>query len=74
MANNRMWLQCKVCNGYVSLGKYYPGCGWYLSNTERSVSDMEIHKGCYIDTYDNELFHVKYESSMTPEEFKDAIS
>jgi hypothetical protein len=31
MANNRIIIGCKKCNDWISLAKYYPGSGWYLS-------------------------------------------
>jgi len=29
MANNRLYLVCRVCGDFYCIGKYYPDCGWY---------------------------------------------
>ncbi len=78
MANDRMWLRCKVCNGYVWLGKYYPSSGWYMSNVHITQSDLAKHTYCYAPIGElagitNPLFDVVYESTMSPEEWRDAI-
>lgn len=37
MANNRLYIRCKGCSGFMAFAKFYPsddGIGWYTHNKE----------------------------------------
>lgn len=83
MANNRMWLRCKMCyqidsdagsdiNPYVWLGKTMGG-GWYMSDVEITQDQLVLHEHCYDGTFDNNLFELVYETTMTADEWSRAI-
>jgi len=79
MANNRMWLRCKLChyvdsdigstiNPYVFLGKHM-GYGWYLGNIEQTQQQLALHEHCSTGDGDNNLFELVYEATMSPMEW-----
>ena len=83
MANNRMWLRCKMCkridssigssiNPYVFLGKTI-GSGWYLGHVEMTREQLALHEHCSTGDADNNLFELVYEATISPEEWARVI-
>lgn len=72
MANNRMFLQCKKCRGLIFLAKYYPHTGWASPFNGELDHQFEDHEVCSAFDLENEQFELKYELSMTAQEWKDA--
>ena len=79
MANNRIYLVCKVCGDYYAIAKYYPDTGWYSNGGDNLIgfedflekhSNHRKEKGCdYL--YDNEggdIFTMVHESDDIVEE------
>ncbi len=63
MANQRMFLKCKKCEGMIYLAKYYPNTGWYISHSSMTTLDeaFKAHEKCSSFELTNEQFEVVYE-------------
>ncbi len=63
MANNRMFLTCKLCKKDIFLAKYYPGVGWYVPDKSILNEDFLLHFDCCLeDQYmTNPVFELTYE-------------
>lgn len=85
MANNRMWLRCKMChkvdtscngegdiNPYVFLGKTL-GYGWYLGHIAQTQQQLALHEACTTGDVDNSLFELVYEADMSDSEWARVI-
>ena len=69
MANNRMWLRCKVCEGGFMIAKTM-NAGWYYNGPakeyeERMEKFLDDHDECSFshDYEDQEIFELIYEVS-----------
>ncbi len=70
MANNRMYVSCRICNpkndysvpdSWVCIAKYYPSEGWYIKE------NAEIRLGSWLErhNHDNEEFHIVPQIEMS---------
>lgn len=66
MANNRMYLQCTVCQEEVYLAKWFPSQGWYFNKSKEEMGtdldrflDRHDHIG---DVLDGEWFKIIFEN------------
>lgn len=66
MANNLMFLRCKVCNEKFCIAKYYP-CDWFRRRkVEQFDSFLEKHTDCcasYNDCINGaQIFELEYDN------------
>lgn len=67
MANNRMWLRCKVCRGALFLAKTM-NAGWYFGGDAEAYGNrvekfLDDHDQCSFEDEDQEIFELVYEVS-----------
>lgn len=70
MANNRMFLGCKICGACHYLAKWYPGTPWSANNPEKRGDMLNKFLEDHIhyddnkrnDDDDEEYFEIVYES------------
>lgn len=70
MANNRMFIGCKLCGECCFIGKWYPGGPWYANNPIKNgeymykfFEDHDHHRAMIVDN--EETFEIVYESNKT---------
>ena len=75
MANNRMFIHCKVCDTYEHVCSHLT-TGWNVDEYDLACY-IERHGECFYvdyDTLQGEIFEFKYENSMSLEEWNKALS
>jgi len=68
MANNRMFMGCKICGECCFMAKYFIGEFWYSNNQEETSKELynflykHMHNNEY---YEVETFEIAYETNKT---------
>lgn len=65
MANNRMWVACKVCGRRVLMFRYYPQTWWYIVTPDPNDALFE-HAFCSNEQDEEEVFELVYEGEKIP--------
>lgn len=66
MADNRIYLKCKVCGKKVFIAKKF--VGWFLPpyTQDKTNNEFNEHDECITD-FDGEIFELVYENSEVQE-------
>lgn len=64
MANNRLYLKCKICGKAQAFAKYYPveeGAGWYLNQNNLDDFFDEHHHELDFSPFGDYQYEMEYE-------------